>query len=365
MIKVLHYGLSKNKGGIETYLLNLTTHIDKSKYHFGFIDFENGKVSFREELLGMGCSFHSLTPRRKSHVNYIKELSGLVAQYDIVHCHFNTLSDIAPVLIAVKEKRKAIVHSRSSNAPNSLLTRTAHLINSYRLPHDEIYRIAVSQHAGEWLFGTQIGFDVINNGVDIGKFLFQQEKRLKIREALNLRDSFVVGHVGTFLPVKNHLFILEVFKRLISKKNNIVLLLVGDGPLRKEIMTLVQKSGLGESVLCLGQRDDIGELMSAMDVLLLPSKYEGFPNVLMEAQINKLPCISSDSITNEVKISELCCFLPINDPQPWCQEIMRIADDTTLHRNMPLENMERFSIQSMTKRIETIYDALYTQRANQ
>jgi len=100
-------------------------------------------------------------------------------------------------------------------------------------------------------------------------------------------------------------------------------------------------------------------------VLLLPSKYEGFPNVLMEAQINKLPCISSDSITNEVKISELCCFLPINDPQPWCQEIMRIADDTTLHRNMPLENMERFSIQSMTKRIETIYDALYTQRANQ
>ncbi|WNS81186.1 glycosyltransferase family 1 protein [Domibacillus sp. DTU_2020_1001157_1_SI_ALB_TIR_016] len=359
MIKILHYGLSSNRGGIETYLHKIWTHVDRSKFHFDFIDTNIETPSYYDEFSKLGSNFYKITPRHQSIMQNKKDLENLFKSetFDILHCHLNTLSYIEPIKLGLRNDCKVILHSRSAGASNSVITNTFHYINSFRLPKNQVKKVAVSELAGRWLFGKNSEFQTLNNGIDIEKFKFNKEKREIVRKELKVEDKLVVGNVGAFLYAKNHKFIIKIFHKLVQKKPESVLLLVGTGFLKEKIQEMVNQMGLQEKVLFLGRRTDVHDLLSAMDCFLFPSFYEGFPNAVLEAQTSGLPSVISDTITDEVVLTNSCVQLSLtHSPDYWANQIInnfnKVEDrifDSQIVKNAG------FSVTEEVKRVETLY----------
>lgn len=361
MIKVLHYGLSENRGGIETYLNKLWSNIDKSQFHFDFLDTNLGKPCFYDEFREMGSEFYKITPRRISIYKNKKDLKDLFTneRFSIVHFHLNTLSYILPIKIALKQGCKVIVHSRSSNSPNSIITKVLHYLNFFVLNafyKDRIIKVAVSKVAGEWMFGKKNTFTVINNGVDIERFKYDHTKRVQKRDELDIENKFVIGHVGALNFPKNHDYLFRVFKSYLVYHKDTVLVLVGDGKLKLHLSDLASKLEIADKVKFLGSRKDTPELLFAMDILLFPSRYEGFPNVLLEAQTTGLPCIISNKITKEIVVSRECKILSISEsPNKWADEIHKNyfnIDRETAYKNVETKG---YSIKKEIAKIEKLY----------
>lgn len=361
LIKVLHYGLSENRGGIETYLNKLWKNIDKDMFQFDFINTNIDKACFEDEFKKMGSIFYKVTPRNLSITKNRRDLEKifLTEKIDVLHCHLNTLSYIEPIKVAIKFKCKVIVHSRSSSSSNSILTRILHYINYIYLNtvvKNKITRLAVSNSSGEWLFGKTNSFQVINNSVDIEKFRFNEYVREQKRNDLKLSNKYIIGHIGALNFSKNHEYLFKVFREFLKLNKDSALIIVGDGKLSKKLKKLANKLDIADNIFFLGVRTDLPELLSAMDVLIFPSRYEGFPNVVLEAQTSGLPCYISDSITNEVVLTENCKTLSIREePRVWAKKIF--SNNTSLNRKKAFKNIieKGFSINNEILRIETIY----------
>lgn len=140
---------------------------------------------------------------------------------------------------------------------------------------------------------------VLKNGVNFSRFCVA-ESNYDIRESISIpEDAFLVGHVGRFADMKNHSFLIDVFSRVLTKKPNAMLLLIGDGELQGKIKKKVNQLGLTDKVTFLSHRSDIPRLLKAMDVFVFPSIYEGFPVSIVESQIAGIRTITSDTVTNE------------------------------------------------------------------
>lgn len=325
MLKVLHYGLSSNRGGIETSLYKIWRNIDRNLFHFDFIDTNIDEPCFYNEFTELGSNFHKITPRSSSVFQNRRDLEILfnTHKFDVLHCHLNTLSYIEPIKIALKHNCRVIVHSRSAGSTKTVKTLLLHYINSLWLPKDKIERIAVSKLAGEWIFGKKSNFEILNNGIEIEKFAFNSLVRKEKKNMLKLGDKFIIGHIGAFLPVKNHKFVVKVFNKIHQKNTNTLLLLVGTGPELDNIKKLVKKLGLEKDVIFAGRRSDIPDLLSVMDCFIFPSFFEGFPNSVIEAQTSGIPCYISDEITEEVIVTDLCHQLPLkNSIDIWVDKIL-------------------------------------------
>ena len=175
-----------------------------------------------------------------------------------------------------------------------------------------------SEVAGRWQFGNK-EFDegnvyTLNNAIDLDKYKYDKNIRQKQRKDLNIKDDiFVIGHIGRFMPVKNHKFIIEVFNEIHKENKNTLLLLAGQGPLTNEIKMKTKELGLTRCVKFLGQRSDANELYQAFDTLFFPSLYEGLGMVPIEAQVSGLPCVVSSQLPNIVKITDNLEFLELDD----------------------------------------------------
>lgn len=370
-IRVLHFGLSLNRGGIETYLHKLTSSINQDSFHFSFINSTSSVPCFYEELSRMGCEFYKITPRRVSYTKNKKDLEKLFDEqsFDILHFHVNTLSYIEPVLLALKKNVKVIVHSRNAGAAGSQLTQALHKINKFRLQllADKITKVSVSQLAGEWLFGRKSDFKVYNNGINLNKFRFLSKEREKVRHELNIDEAtFLLGNVGAFVPAKNQEFAVKVLKAIIDTGVDAKLILIGDGKLIDRVKDLVVNIGLTDKVIFLGQRKDMPNLFSALDLFLFPSFYEGFPNAVLEAQACGLPCLISNKITREVVIDNNSVKqLSINNVchDEWLQESLNflnksfLKNDVNFKRKTAWQKLKNagFSDVEEVKKIESLY----------
>lgn len=365
-IEVLHFGLGENRGGIETYLYKLTSGIDRSKFSFSFIDTSKTVPCFYQELIDMGCKFYKITPRKRSIFKNKKDLEHLFNKhhFDIFHCHINTLSYIEPVIVALRHNVKVIVHSRNAGTAGSKITRLLHLLNSFRLPKD-IVCISVSSLAGDWLFGKSADFKIYNNGIDLGMFRFDQSSRASIREAWGVgQDDFLVGHVGAFLPAKNQPFIVDVFNEIIKRRPGSKLVMVGDGVLIGKSIRRVRQLRLLEHVHFTGKREDISSVLSAMDLFLFPSLYEGFPNAVLEAQATGLPCLVSTNVTDEVIIQESSRRIPLDSgASSWAWHAIDLM-------NVPIDRSSAhyaiadagFSVEDELTKVEELYFSVLNNR---
>ena len=206
------------------------------------------------------------------------------------------------------------------------------------------------------MFGHGSSFRIINNAIKTSDFIYDQGVREEKRAEFNIGNSFVIGHVGRFAQPKNHTFLLEIFRHIYRNNSNAKLLLVGDGPLRLGVESLAEKYGIEDHVIFAGVRSDIPELLSAMDLFVFPSLYEGLPVTLIEAQANGLSIIASDSISDEVKITDLIEFISLDDgPRYWAERVLKCKQKRETGNFSAKIKSAGYDIELNAKLIEKLY----------
>lgn len=313
-------------GGLEAVVMNYYRHIDRTRVQFDFIVDEDSTLVPREEIESLGGRVFTVPPYQ--HVlAYQRALTTLFCEqrWVIVHSHENALS-VFPLRAAKRAGVPVrIAHSHSTsgrgeptrNAMKWVLRRFANVYPTYRM--------ACSRHAGEWLFGGGVKFEVVYNAIELDRFLFAPRARAEVRSELGVSDRTVaVGHIGRFAAQKNHEFLLDVFGRVVADGLDAILVLAGDGPLRTEMEWKAKTLGLSDRVRFLGQRNDVSKLYQAFDVFCLPSLYEGLGIVAVEAQTAGLPTLLSSEVPREVDVTGTTLFLPIDDAHAWTEALSKV-----------------------------------------
>lgn len=319
MKHVLHVVNGMNRGGLETLIMAVYRRIDKEEIRFDFLVHVDKKCDYDDEIVSMGGIIYHIPSRRKGVIKNRKALIRFFrehSEYSIVHQHVSSLSYLTPLKIARRfGVPLRIVHSHNTAQSGNKLHKYMHLWNQRKLEKYATECLSCSKIAAYWLFGRK-RFDrgqytLINNGVDLDEFKFSQTGRDKARREFGINNQYVIGHVGRFTKAKNHSFLLDIFYAVRKILSNTVLILVGDGDLKKEIQEKTKQPGAESNVIFTGIRADTANLYSAMDLFLFPSLHEGLPVSLVEAQASGLPCIISDEISDEVKLRKDCISLSL------------------------------------------------------
>lgn len=327
--KVLHCLSFMNRGGAETFIMNILRNIDRTKYCFDFL-LQSSEGHYIDEIKELGGKIYTIPLRSNGLINYCNSLNRFFAEhqneYDAVHEHTSSLSSIEVLYYAKKwGVKKRILHSHNTNQAG-LFHHFLHYINKPIVRYLATDYLACSEVARIWLFkytGILSKSHVVNNGIDTSLFEYSDSKRFKIRTELGISsDTFVIGHVGRFDVVKNHTFLIKIFNEILFRRSDSLLLLVGGGELMDDIVDEAKSLKINGNVKFLGVRGDIDKLLSAFDVFVFPSLYEGLPVSLVEAQASGLPVFVSNNVSPEVKLSENLKFLSLDEgPAFWAEQI--------------------------------------------
>ena len=316
-------------GGVQSFLINYARILKTYNVFFDYIVQTKEEQVYDKEVLNMGGKIYRVTPISDSIWEYIRGVRGILKEhpeYKNIHIHLNYLS-IYPLLAAYLEKIPSrIVHSHSNYEASSVLVSIARFFIRLFFSFAATTRMSCSLAAAEWLYGKQSvrrgKIRIINNAIDIERFSFSLEVRNKIRKQLLISDDTVVLiHVGSFSPVKNHSFILSLFKEYHCRNKKSKLILCGDGNLRSEIERNIKKEGLEKDVFLLGNVSDVEKYLCAADVFVFPSFFEGLALSAIEAQSTGLCCVISNTINDEVVVcSKNVVCLPLN-VELWINQI--------------------------------------------
>ena len=305
-------------GGVESVVMNYYRYIDRNKIQFDFICDEDSVNIPYEEIERMGGKVILIPPYQKI-IKYHKKLKQVLknGKYKIVHSHINALSVFSLFAAKCAGVPVRIAHSHSTSNKKEW---KKNIIKNILRPFSRVFAtdyMCCSELAGRWLFGNK-EFEkgnvyILNNAIDIDKFKYDENVRKEVRKELEIDDStLVIGHVGRFVEQKNHKFLIDIFEEIHKQNKNVILLLIGQGPLQDKIKSNVDDLELTDYVKFLGQRKDVNDLYQAMDLFLFPSLYEGLGMVVVEAQASGLPCIVSTEIPRIVQILSDVSFLELN-----------------------------------------------------
>lgn len=316
-------------GGVEATVLSYIKNINPTKVHFTLLVDEDSTNVPEEFIRSCGADLRYIPPYQHI-LSYQKELQKIFrqTQFDVVHAHLTTLSVFPLFAAACAKVPVRIVHAHTTAGKGE----TKRNILKYILrPFAKVFATdicACSIYSGRWLFGPRAVFTVMPNAIDFEseKYIFNPETRKQMRIKLQVNDRFIIGHVGRFIPQKNHGFILDIFYSLLKKVPNAYLILVGEGDLLSAMKKKAQDLGIDNHILFAGQQSDVNEFYQAMDVLLFPSLYEGMPLVPIEAQMAGLHVIAADNITREIVLREdLIQFISLTaSAEIWAEAIERI-----------------------------------------
>ena len=357
-IRVLHVLNGLGSGGTEAFIMNVYRAIDREKVQFDFLVRSTENSAHEEEVRRLGGNIY-VTPEFPRH--FLKNKKAVkkffqqhANEYSAVHVHANALMYVEPLKAAKKAGVKQIImHSHNTQAYNPLY-KMWHNFNKKRIGRWATKRFACSKAAGEWMHGD--GFTVVNNGIDLKKFTFSQEKREEMRTALKMGDAFVVGHVGRFVPVKNHAFLLEIFEEIKKLRTDAKLLLVGDGELFKSVQESVKQKNLTDDVIFVGSVGNVQDYLQAMDVFLLPSKYEGLGIVLVEAQSCGLRCVVSNVIPDDGFLNNMVSVLGLKESaKTWATKTVEEAEKHTRKCQIRAFEEKGYTVESTAQFLQEIY----------
>lgn len=355
-VLMIFSGIVSNEG-IANNVINYFKYIDKSDLKMEFIVQNQPQEWMVNEIINNNSKYYVLDGRKKNIPKYVLELTKIIKQnkYDIVHVHGSSCLLFIDLLAAKLANVKVrIAHSRNTTCNHIFLHKLLRPLFNKVVTHC----FACGEDAGKWLFKDR-DFKVINNGKEINKFLYDEDVRNEYRKKLRIEDKIVVGHIGRFNNQKNHEFLIDIFSNLVMLNKNYVLLLIGEGALFEDIKEKVKKLNIQNNVIFMGETSEVPQLLQAMDLFVFPSKYEGLPNVLLEAQLAGLPIYASDVITDEVNICDLVQFLSLEySPKIW---VDRIVDDKKFDRIGKREIIKAkfieagFDIKENAKQLKKIY----------
>ena len=359
-IKILHVVPAIYEGGVGSVVNNYYEKIDKSKFSFDVITHVKETNKKNNLLYKNSNVFFFKTLGETGIYGYYKQIRSTLncSEYDIIHIHTGHITGLYAMVFKLCGAKKIISHAHASAAPNLNHTKFMPYFRVLtRLFSDKL--LSCGRLAGVFCFG-RADFEIIKNGIDYTRFgSIDDNETIKLRHELgfNLGD-IIFGIVAAFIEVKNHKFLLQVFLELSKVKDNVKLILVGEGPLEKQFVEFVKENNLTEKVFFLGQRNDVYQLMKVFDVFLLPSLFEGLPVSGIEAQAAGTKCIFSDTIDKQLDLGiGLSAFLPIDKgSKPWVEYLSSIditKADKDVVKNALIAN--GYEINYSIKELEEIY----------
>lgn len=371
MIRILHVVGGMNQGGVETWLMHVLRNIDRKDLQMDFLVETTEPCAYDEEVLAKGSKIiPCLHPSKPfSYARNFKRLYRQYGPYNVIHCHIHHYSGFVLRLAHEMGVPVRIVHSHTDTSMmqvNASFLRRSYLgLMQHWILRYATLGLAVSEKAAFSLFGSSAKSDlrwqIFHCGINLTSFKVTLDS-LSIRSELGIPpDRFVIGHVGRFVEAKNHSFIVDILEQTVKREPKACLLLVGDGPLRLDIEQKLITAGLSEHVVFTGMRSDVPRIMlSAMDVFLFPSLYEGLGLVLVEAQASGLPCIVSDVIPQEAEIvKSLVQRVSLSQiSSEWAKSILAVKNlksKVTQQDAMNLLEQSLFNINLNVKALETIY----------
>ncbi|PKB44658.1 glycosyltransferase involved in cell wall biosynthesis [Cellulophaga sp. RHA19] len=370
-IRVLQVLTIMNRGGAETMIMNYYRAMDRKKVQFDFLLHRREKGAFDDEIKELGGNIYympAISP--KNYINYKKELNSFFYKnknYKIVHSHLNALSFF--VLRAAKQNNVPV---RIAHSHTSLLNLNLNPFSKKRDSFKFIFKFVLQNYfkskvtnyanyyytcgekAGNWLFGKDSNYKIINNAINTSSFTYNKSIGDNLKRELCIHNKKIIGHVGNFVPEKNHTFILNVFYEFKKIENDSILLLIGGGN-NETIKKQAQELGIFNDVMFLGVRSDVANLLQAIDLFLFPSTNEGLPVTLIEAQAAGLKVIASDEISTELKITDLISFLSLKEsPKNWAKTIKR---ELNYQRKNTMQNIidGDYDIKNNAKSLEEFY----------
>lgn len=310
-------------GGITTNMYNYISHIDLNKFQFDVVVTDLRDDSSILSFKKIGCNIIYLCSRTHNTFKYIKELVRLVKKnkYEIIHIHGSSHTVIVELLSCfLGGNGVRIVHAHSTKC-NSLFLHKLLYIPFNLLCN---IRFACSKEAGRFMFSSK-EFTIIHNCIDTSKFKYDESKRLKFRNQLGIKDNeILLGHVGFFSELKNQKFLVEILS-ILRKKSCYKLILIGDGTLKSKVEQQANSLNLSDYVLFTGNVKNVNDYLNAIDIILMPSFFEGLPLSLIEQQANGLECLVSDRVSREADKTGLLQFLPLEKGADyWANKIQKL-----------------------------------------
>jgi glycosyltransferase involved in cell wall biosynthesis len=354
-------------GGVEIWLLHLLKQMDLDRFRFHFSTFGSRPGLFATEIEKLGAKVLPC-PKGKKPWLFAHRFKRILrdGKYDVVHSHVHFFSGAILRWAKAESVPMRIAHSHTSqdDRTDTWARRFYRTVMVSWIHRYATHGLAASKLAAAPLFGenwqAETCFRVLHCGIDLQPFEMPSVRE-EVRRELGLPISApVVGHVGHFVPSKNHWFFLDLAGAVLKRRPETHFLLIGDGPLRPEIESRARTMGLFDKMHFVGTRRDVPRLMrGAMDVLVFPSLWEGLPITLVEAQAAGLCCIFSDTVTNEATIlSGQMIPLPLSiGPNQWAAQTVDALGRPRVQDNLALRTIARtdFCIQRSSLFLSALY----------
>jgi glycosyltransferase involved in cell wall biosynthesis len=359
-IKILHVVGGMNRGGVETFLINILKTSDTKKYEIIFLCYGNAKFDYDDEIISLGgCVLRLPDVKEIGIIRHISNIRNIIKSnnINIVHAHtyYNSVFSLVAARLSKVTIRIVHAHSTYSEINPNPLKKIYFLIAKIAINYLATEKIACGNTAGKALYNKS-KFIIVKNGILTENFMFNKEIRQQLRSQLRINNSTtVIGHVGRFETVKNHVFLIDVFKDYLKLNGNSTLLLIGNGELEKNIELKVDELGLSSKVIFLGSVANANDFYNIMDVFIFPSYFEGLGMALIEAQVNGLKCIASTGVPNEARITNSVKFLSLDlGVSKWSKIIKNMnmkRQDISNH-----DHIHDYNIRNSKIKLEAIYD---------
>lgn len=329
MIRVLQDLSALDGGGVAKLLYDYYRFMDHEAVHCDFMIYNfYDEGIYEKPLKEMGCTIYKLPAYSQNAEECTKMQEKIIAEghYDVLHTHFG-IGGFRILRIAKKYGiPKRIVHSHIAYEPYGVKTRLANIVKRKLNKYYATDLFACGKDAASFMWGKSTLYKgkvrIMKNAIDTHLFKFDNSIRAQKRKELGIEDKLVVGIVGRLSEQKNYPFLFRVYEEVLKLRQDVVLVVIGRGLEEDKIKALAKSMGIYERIMFLGIRDDVPQLLNALDVFVLPSLYEGLPVVLVEAQANGLPEIVADTITDEINITDLIHYLPIKQTEKkWAEMI--------------------------------------------
>lgn len=358
-------------GGVTSLILNIAEKIDNEKVQFDYLTFYDRKEFNEDRAKALGGKKyvvpidHYKNPLIRSLFKFFYAIKVIhSSEADIIHINGSKPYD---VLVGVSAKLAGVntvfFHSHNSSMDNENGIKKI-IMDLFKklIPIISDYNLACSDLAAQFMFPSQIlkekKFTVIKNAIDVEKYRFSEEVRSEYRKKLNVENNLVIGHIGRFMPQKNHKFLIDIFSEIYKKRSDAILILIGNGELFDNIKQYVEKKQLSKVVRFYGTTNEVPQILQAMDCFLFPSFFEGLPVVGVEVQASGLPFVLTDTITKEVNFSDSVNYLSLEDePEKWADCVIKCSELKRNRSEYPeIVKKAGFDISEETKKLTSLYE---------
>lgn len=357
--KVLIIAAKLHIGGAEKVARDIALYAPEGKYEFHYLVFGDEVGAYEAQVMEKGAKvFHWAQPS-EGYFPFFRKLLKLMKQenYHAVHAHTMFNCGFVMLAAALAGVPLRISHSHSALTTNPSFTKRIYeKVMQFLILRCSTNLVACGVAAGKRLFGDREDVTLILNGIDTAQFAFNAQKRDTIRNKWQLENRFVLGHAGHLAEVKNQAFLLDLMPLILEKRPDAMLLLLGEGDDRPMLEQKIQNMNLEHSVIMTGNVTNVADYLSAMDVFVFPSLFEGLPLSILEVQANGLPCVISDSVPKDVFLTDLIHPLSLKDPKKqWVDRILTTQRTDSAAYNQMLQQSE-YTVEKAMAKVYRIYD---------